>query len=53
MDYQLSPQEVKMQLDVAAFCRTEIAPRAKMLDSSSRPKVCTYMKENLKMLSRG
>ena len=53
MDYQLSPLEVKIQQDVAAFCRTEIAPRAKMLDSSSRPEAGTYMKENLKMLSRG
>jgi butyryl-CoA dehydrogenase len=53
MDYQLSPLEVKMQQDLAAFCRTEIAPRAKMLDSSSRPEAGAYMKENLKMLSRG
>ena len=53
MDYQLSPLEVKIQQDVAAFCRTEIAPRARMLDSSSRTEACTYMKENLKMLSRG
>ena len=48
MDYQLSPLEVKMQQDLAAFCRTKIAPRAKMLDRSSRPEACTYMKENLK-----
>jgi alkylation response protein AidB-like acyl-CoA dehydrogenase len=53
MDYQLSPQEVKMQQELAAFCRTEIAPRAKMLDSSSRPEAGAYMKENLKMLSQG
>jgi butyryl-CoA dehydrogenase len=53
MDYQLSPLEVKMQQDLAAFCRTKIAPRAKMLDRSSRPEACTYMKENLKMLFRG
>jgi alkylation response protein AidB-like acyl-CoA dehydrogenase len=53
MDYQLSPLEVKMQQDVAAFCQTEIAPRAKLLDRSSRPEAYTYMKENLKMLSRG
>jgi len=53
MDYQLSPLEVKMQQELAAFCKAEIAPRAKMLDSSSRPEVCTYMKENLKILFRG
>ncbi|MFZ1036408.1 MAG: acyl-CoA dehydrogenase family protein [Smithella sp.] len=53
MDYQLSPLEVKMQQELAAFCRTEIAPRAKMLDSSSRPEAGAYMKENLKMLSQG
>ena len=53
MDYQLSPREAKMQQDLAAFCQAEIAPRAKMLDRSSRLEACTYMKENLKMLSRG
>jgi alkylation response protein AidB-like acyl-CoA dehydrogenase len=53
MDYQLSPLEVKMQKELADFCRTEIAPRAKMLDSSSRPEAGAYMKENLKILSRG
>jgi butyryl-CoA dehydrogenase len=52
MDYQLSPLEVKMQQDLAAFCQTEIAPRAKMLDSSSRPEACTFMKGNLKMLAK-
>ncbi len=26
MDYQLSPLEVKIQQDVAAFCRTEMRP---------------------------
>lgn len=52
MDYQLSPLEIKMQQDLAAFCRAEIAPRAKMLDSSSRPEACKYMKENLKLLSQ-
>ena len=29
MDYQLSPLEVKMQQELAAFCRTEIAPQGK------------------------
>jgi len=53
MDYQLSPIEMKMQQDLADFCRTEIAPRAKMLDCGSRPEVCANMKENLKMLSGG
>ncbi|MFA5100660.1 MAG: acyl-CoA dehydrogenase family protein [Candidatus Omnitrophota bacterium] len=52
MDYQLSPQEVKMQQDLAAFCRTEIAPRAMMLDGSSRTEAGTYMKENLKTLAQ-
>jgi len=51
MDYQLSPQEVTMQQDLAAFCRAEIAPRAKMLDQSSRDDACTYIKENLKLLA--
>jgi len=53
MDYQLSPQEVKRQQEVSAFCRNEIAPRAKMLDSSSRRDVCTHMKENLRLLAQG
>jgi alkylation response protein AidB-like acyl-CoA dehydrogenase len=53
MDYQFSPQELKLQQDVSAFCRNEIAPRAKMLDCSSRRDVCTYMKENLKLLAKG
>src|SRR5512133_2684980 len=53
MDYQLSPQEATMQQDLAAFCQAEIAPRAKMLDRSSRLEAGTCMKENLKMLSRG
>src|SRR5208337_580104 len=51
MDYQLSPQEVTMQQDLAAFCRAQIAPRAKMLDQSSRNEACTYMKENLNLLA--
>ena len=53
MDYQLSPQEVTMQQDLAAFCQAEIAPRAKMLDQSSRDDACTYIKENLKLLANG
>jgi alkylation response protein AidB-like acyl-CoA dehydrogenase len=53
MDYQLSPQEIKLQQDVSAFCRNEIAPRAKMLDRSSRGDACICMKENLKLLAQG
>jgi alkylation response protein AidB-like acyl-CoA dehydrogenase len=53
MDYQLSPEQAKLQQDLAAFCQAEIAPRAKMLDSSSRKDVCAYMKENLKILAKG
>jgi alkylation response protein AidB-like acyl-CoA dehydrogenase len=44
---------LKLQQDVSAFCRNEIAPRAKMLDCSSRRDVCIYMKENLKLLAKG
>ena len=53
MDFQLSPQEVKLQQELAAFCRNEIAPRAKMLECSSRQERCALMRENLKMLARG
>ncbi len=53
MNYQLSPQEVKLQQDIATFCRNEIMPRAKMLDGSSRRDACMYMKENLKLLAKG
>ena len=53
MDYQLSPREMKFQQVIAAFCQTEIAPRAKMLDSCSRTDACTYMKENLELLAKG
>ena len=42
-----------MQQDLAAFCQAEIAPRAKMLDQSSRDDACTYIKENLKLLAKG
>jgi acyl-CoA dehydrogenase len=52
MDYQFSQEEIKFQQDLAAFCQAEIAPRAKMLDESSRQDVGSYMKENLKMLAR-
>ena len=53
MDYQFSPEEVKLQQELAAFCRTEIAPRAKMLDRASRQDVGAYMKENLRLLAGG
>jgi len=52
MDYQLSPKEVKLQQDLNDFCRAAIAPRAKMLDLSSRRKAGEYMRENLKMLAK-
>jgi alkylation response protein AidB-like acyl-CoA dehydrogenase len=53
MDYQLTQQEIKFQQDLAAFCQAEIAPRAKLLDQSSRDDACTYIKENLKLLAKG
>ncbi|MGO9147140.1 MAG: acyl-CoA dehydrogenase family protein [Desulfomonilia bacterium] len=53
MDYQLSLQEIKLQQDLAAFCRAEIAPRAKLLDQCSRDDACAYVKENLKLLAKG
>lgn len=51
MDYQYTPEEIKMQQDLAAFCQNEIAPRAKILDSCPRSEVGTGMKENLKKLA--
>jgi len=51
MDYQLSPEEAKLQQDSAAFCQAEIAPRAKLLDGAARREACIYMKENLKLLA--
>jgi alkylation response protein AidB-like acyl-CoA dehydrogenase len=53
MDYQLSQQEVKFQQDLATYCQAEIAPRAKMLDGSTRSDACAYIRENLKLLARG
>jgi alkylation response protein AidB-like acyl-CoA dehydrogenase len=52
MDYQLSPQEISFQKDLAAFCQAGIAPRAKLLDRGSRLEACNHMRENLKMLAR-
>ncbi len=53
MDYQLSPQEIKVQQDIDVFCRAEIAPRARMLDSCSREDACMNIKENLRLLAKG
>jgi alkylation response protein AidB-like acyl-CoA dehydrogenase len=52
MDYQLSPEQVKMQQDIDAFCRSEIAPGAGMLDACPRSDAGIRMKENLKALAR-
>jgi alkylation response protein AidB-like acyl-CoA dehydrogenase len=52
MDYQFSPEEIKLQQDLAAFCQAEIAPRAKLLDGCSRREAGAYMKENLQKLGR-
>ena len=52
MDYELSPEQAKMQQDIDAFCRSEIAPRAGMLDACPRSEVGRRMKENLKTLAR-
>ena len=53
MDYQLSPEESKLQQDVNDFCQAEIAPRAKMLDGCTREEACVHMRENLEYLARG
>lgn len=53
MDYQLSAEETKLQENVAAYCKEKIAPRAKMLDGSSRDDACKNMKENIKLLAEG
>ena len=53
MDYQFSPEQVKRQQELAAFCRAEIAPRAQMLDRASRQDVGAYMRENLRLLAKG
>jgi len=53
MDYQLTPQEMKAQQDMAAYCQAAIAPRARLLDGSSRDEACRYMKENLRLLATG
>ncbi|HNU73651.1 MAG: Acyl-CoA dehydrogenase [Deltaproteobacteria bacterium ADurb.BinA179] len=52
MDYELSPEQAKMQRDIDAFCRSEIAPRAGILDACPRSEVGRRMKENLKTLAR-
>ena len=53
MDYQFSPEQVKRQQELAAFCRAEIAPRAKLLDRASRQDVGACMRENLRRLAQG
>lgn len=53
MDYQFSPEQVKRQQDLAAFCRAEIAPRTQMLDRLPRREVGACMMENLRLLARG
>ncbi len=53
MDYQFSPEQVKRQQELAAFCRAEIAPRAPMLDRATREDVGACMKENLRRLAQG
>ena len=53
MDYQFSPEQVKRQQELAAFCRAEIAPRAQQLDRSSRRDVGACMRENLRRLAQG
>lgn len=52
MDYGFSPEQVKRQKELAAFCRAEIAPRAQLLDRASREDVGTCMRENLRLLAR-
>jgi alkylation response protein AidB-like acyl-CoA dehydrogenase len=52
MDYQFSPEQMKRQEELAAFCRAEIAPRTLMLDRAPRRDVGTCMKENLRRLAR-
>jgi alkylation response protein AidB-like acyl-CoA dehydrogenase len=53
MDYQFSPEQLKRQQELAAFCRAEIAPRTQMLDRSPRQDVGVCMRENLRSLARG
>ncbi|MHB9098918.1 MAG: acyl-CoA dehydrogenase family protein [Syntrophales bacterium] len=53
MDYQFSPEQVKRQQELAAFCRAEIVPRAKLLDRAPRPDVGACMRENLRLLAQG
>ncbi len=53
MDYQLSPEEVKLQQDLAAFCQAEIAPRAKMLDRLHARRGGRVHEGNLQMLAQG
>ncbi len=53
MDYQLTPQEIAFQKEMADFCQAEIAPRAMMLDGGSRKDACLNMRENLRLLAKG
>ncbi len=53
MDYQFSPEQLKRQQELAAFCRAEIAPRAQELDCASRQDVGALMRENLRRLAEG
>lgn len=52
MDYQLSADQVKLQQDVAAFCRDEIAPRARRLEGSPPDEKDALMRDNLMKLGK-
>jgi butyryl-CoA dehydrogenase len=50
MDFQFSPEETKLQQDVAAFCLREISLKAQILDGCSHEKACVIIKENIRSL---
>jgi alkylation response protein AidB-like acyl-CoA dehydrogenase len=52
INYELNEKDKKLQMEAAAFCAKEIAPRAKMLDEATQAKKGELVKENLKKLSQ-
>lgn len=52
MDYQLSAEQMKLQQDVAAFCRDEIAPGARVVETCAGQDKDARMRRNLDGLGK-
>ncbi|HXK48600.1 MAG TPA: acyl-CoA dehydrogenase family protein [Deltaproteobacteria bacterium] len=52
MDYQLSAEQMKLQQDMAAFCREEIAPGAGVIETCDAEDKDARMRRNLERLGK-